>query len=413
MKNTNSVRSILDTDFYKISMSYSYMVTSPDAETVYTFTDRDKCHYDMRFLEELTKQINSLSELYLTDEEFEALQKSNVSRFIPTFYWEWLKQFRFEPSKIHYGLDDNGCLYMEVTDKTYKATLYEIHLLAIVSDIRNKWLGYDKYVNYDDVLNLLDKKIDFSNENELSFSEFGTRRRFSYDIQDIVVKHLAEKAKYCTGTSNIHLALKYNMPIIGTMGHEYIMNWAAFSGGNGIANYGNANKYAIDAWQRTYNGDLGVYLPDTFTVKVALNNFTLQDLKLWDAFRIDSGDEYEVGNMILEKYKENRINPKTKSIIFSNALDFKKFKEIHDYFKNSFLSVSAGIGGDLVNRDVFTDTIKKELNYKPANIVIKASKARFNENSEWINLIKLSNDKGKHTGDKNEIEFAKKLLKIE
>ena len=128
---------------------------------------------------------------------------------------------------------------------------------------------------------------------------------------------------------------------------------------------------------------------------------SLKYAKLFDGVRCDSGDEYKIGNEVIERYKDLGIDPKSKTIVFSNALDFNKYLDIHKYF-NGRINVSAGIGTNLSN----------DTGIKPANIVMKLSKCRINSNQEWRKCIKISDDLGKHLGDDKEFEIAKYQLGI-
>ena len=251
-------------------------------------------------------------------------------------------------------------------------------------------------INVSNVIDRLDAKINLANEYHLKFSEFGTRRRASAASHELIVQRLKEKCPiYCVGTSNVYFAMKYNMIPVGTFPHEWIMFHGAIWG------YQEANYLGMRDWVRTYDGNLGIFLMDTYTSKVGLKNMSLKFAKLFDGVRQDSGDEYQIGNMVINRYKELGIDPTTKTIVFSNALDFNKYLDIHNYF-SSRIRVSAGIGTNLTNDNDF----------KPANIVMKLSKCRINSNQEWRKCIKISDDLGKHLGDDKEFEIAKYQLRI-
>ena len=141
---------------------------------------------------------------------------------------------------------------------------------------------------------------------------------------------------------------------------------------------------------------------DTYTSKIGLHNMSRKYAKLFDGVRQDSGDEYKIGNMVIERYKELGIDPTTKTIVFSNALDFPKYLDIANYFKGR-IRVSAGIGTNLTN----------DVGFKPSNIVMKLSKCRINSNQEWRKCIKISDDLGKHMGIDKEFEIAKYQLLLE
>lgn len=380
------IKSILDTDLYKFTTSYAYMKLFPQAEGTFTFHDRDNTVYDEKFMEMLRLELANLGILNLTNDEFDFVNRE--IRFIPQCYWEWLKSFKFNSAKINAYLDDEGHLQIHVTDKLYKVTLYETPILAIVSEVRNKWL--ELTINIDEVVNKLLSKIQVSNLNQLRFSEFGMRRRFSYLVQDIVCKTLKEYATYCTGTSNVHMAMKHNMKVMGTHPHEWFMFHGAEFG------YKRANYLALENWVNVYDGDLGIALSDTYTTDVFLKNFSRKHAKLFDGVRHDSGDPFGFVNKVINRYKELGIDPTTKTIVFSNALDFELYREIAEYCGNR-IRCSAGIGTNLTN----------DCGYRPSNIVMKLSECRMNSSQPWYQCIKLSDDKGKHTGSEKEVEICK------
>lgn len=382
------VYSILDSDAYKFSMSNAYFKLYPDAEGTFTFNDRNNEVYDKKFLDALQLEFAKLCMLKMTMNEYMYISQI---RYLATNYTEWLKNFQFELDKIKFWLDDKGHLHIEVTDKMYKVTLYEVPILAIVAECRNKWLGIT--IDTAKVIDILDNKINFANEHQLYFSEFGTRRRASAASHEAIVKRLKERCPiYCVGTSNVYFAMKYNMTPIGTCAHEWIMFHA------GIGGFKTANFDALNDWIKVYNGDLGIALIDTYTTASFLHTLTLKQAKLLDGFRQDSGDEYKIGNMIIDKLKSMRIDPTTKTIVFSNALTFDKYADIVRYFKGR-IKVSAGIGTNL------TCDLGIE-GYKPANIVMKLSRCRYSPRDFWENVIKISDDLGKHMGLKEIFDIA-------
>ena len=385
------IYSILDTDLYKFSTSYAYMKLYPEAEGIFTFTDRNNTVFNGSFLQDLKQELSKLSCLSLSLGEM-VWCISTIS-YIPSVYWEWLKGFHFDLDKIICWLDNEGHLHIEVTDKLYKVTLYEVPILAIVSELMSRLQGS---ANVSAAIDKLDAKINLANEHGLKFSEFGTRRRYSASLHETIIQRLKEKCPVnCVGTSNVYFAMKYKMTPIGTFPHEWIMFHGAVWG------YQEANYLGMRDWVRTYDGNLGIFLMDTYTSKVGLANMSMKYAKLFDGVRCDSGDEYKIGNEVIQRYKELGIDPTTKTIVFSNALDFNKYLDIHKYF-NGRIRVSAGIGTNLTN----------DTEFKPANIVMKLSKCRINKNQEWRKCIKISDDLGKHLGDDKEFEIAKYQLNI-
>ena len=387
--------SILDTDLYKFSMSNAYLRLYPLAEGTFTFNDRNKESYDEEFVNQLKYELAKLNTLKLTDGEFDWCV--NNIRYIPESYWEWLRQFKFDLDKINVFLDDEGVLQINVTDKLYKVTLYEIPVLATVAELRNRYRNYKCSIT--DVVNIIDKKINFANEYHLKFSDFGTRRRYSAHVQETVIKELAEKCPiYCPGTSNVYLAMKYNMIPVGTMAHEWIMFHA------GVFGFQRANYLSMEDWVKVYDGDLGTALIDTYTTDSFLRTLTCKQAKLFDGFRQDSGDEFIIGNKIIDRLKEFGIDPKSKTIVFSNALTLDKYKDIVQYF-NGRINVAAGIGTNITSDVGIKD-------YRPANIVMKLSRVRMSSKDPWENVVKISDDTGKHMGDSMKLEIARNELHL-
>jgi len=389
------ILSILDTDLYKFSTSNAYFQLYPLAEGTFKFNDRAAEVYDESFLSKLKEEFRHLEKLSLTDREFTFVTEK--IKYIGHNYWEWLRGFRFESEKINASLDEQGHLQIDVTDYLYKVTLYEVPILAIVAELRNKSRGIEADISK--AIGVLDAKIEIANENGLLFSEFGTRRRFSSDLHDVLVKELKEKCpSCCAGTSNVYFAMKYDMTPIGTFPHEWVMFHS------GVFGYKRANYLSLEDWIKVYDGALGTALIDTFTTKSFLRTLTMKQAKLLDGFRQDSGDEKEVGDAIIARLEEFGIDPKSKVIVFSNALNFPKYKEVADYFRGR-VKVSAGIGTNITCDPAIPD-------YKPANIVMKLSRCRMSTKDPWEKVIKISDDLGKHMGDDKEFEIASYELHI-
>lgn len=381
------VLSILDTDLYKFSTSNAYFQLYPLAEGTFTFNDRAAEVYDDSFLAELRAAFLALSQLSLTESEFNYV--STRIRYIQRNYWEWLRGFRFEADKIVCRLDDAGHLKIDVTDYMYKVTLYEVPILATVAELRNRRLG--EKADLKRVINRLDTKIELANSEGLVFSEFGTRRRFSSDIHEAVVKRLKERCPVnCAGTSNVLFAMKYDMVPVGTFPHEWMMFHS------GVFGYKRANYLGLEDWIQVYDGALGTALIDTFTSESFLRTLTLKQAKLLDGFRQDSGDEKSIGDMIIARLEEFGIDPRTKLLVFSNALTFEKYRDVANYFRGR-IKISAGIGTNLTCDPGIPG-------YKAANIVMKLSRCRMSAKDPWEKVIKISDDQGKHMGD--EIEFS-------
>ena len=386
------VYSILDTDLYKFTTSYAYMKKFPDAECTFTFKDRNKVKRTKEFLEAFKEELKRVCMMHLTTEELQWLLEAHQVDFIASYYWEWLMSFRFEYDKINVYLDEDGVLCMDVTDKCYKASLYEIPCMYTIPEVNNK----GKEINWEMTIFKLKEKVDLANKEGMLFSEFGTRRRFNYEVQNRICKYLKNFSKTCVGTSNVHFAMKYGMKPIGTHPHEWFMFHGAQYG------YKSANYLALENWVDVYDGDLGIALSDTYTTDVFFRNFSLKQAKLFDGVRQDSGDEYEFTDKTIDFYKSKGIDYHSKTIVFSNALDFPKALEILKYCKKVGIRCSFGIGTNLTC-DVYD---MKGNKYDAENIVMKMSRCRMNINQPWFICIKISDDLGKHMGDDKEFEHA-------
>lgn len=246
-----------------------------------------------------------------------------------------------------------------------------------------------------EILCKLSEKVELSNQHQLRFSEFGTRRRFSIDVQETVIKRLNDTAKYCTGTSNCYFAMKYGMKMMGTHPHEWFMFHGAQFG------YKHANYMALENWVNVYDGDLGIALSDTYTSGIFLSNLSRKQAKLFDGVRCDSGNEFDFIDKLVARYKELGIDATTKTIVFSNALDFTKALEIQEYCKEK-IRCSFGIGTNLTN----------DTGFAPSNIVMKLTQCKMNVNQEWRECIKLSDDEGKHTGNPEEVQACLYELRL-
>ncbi len=377
-------------------MSYYYQRTTPEAIGTFSFTDRDEKKYTQDFVEQLKKEFENLTVLQLTDDEFNWCLKNIY--FIPRCYFEWLRGFRFDPSILKIWLDEESHLHIEATDLIYKVTLYEIPILSTVSELYYRYMNID-FSDWDYIDSQLEKKIQISNENSIKFANFGMRRRYSHDVEDHVTEYLAKNANYFIGSSTVYFAKKYqsirkDIKPIGTMAHELMMATAAFMGPK------EANYYVMRRWSEIYGGAMGVMLPDCFTTEVFLRNFSLDMAKLYDGVRHDSGDPFVFGDRIIDKYESYNIDPKTKSIVFSDALDFDRALALQKYFEKR-IKVSFGIGTNLTN-DVE--------NANPLNIVMKLKTFQVNSRQPVYRCVKLSDVSGKELGDPDEINSYKIIL---
>ena len=395
------VKSILENDLYKFSMGHYYQTLYPEAIGTFSFKDRNNLKFNEMFLITLKNEFMELNNLALTDEECEWAIK-NIP-YIPRHYWEWLKTFRFDSNKIKAWLDEDSHLHIEVTDVIYKVSMYEIPILAIVSEIYYKFhainLGDFNY----QVLTPLAANCEIAKENGFNFMEFGMRRRYSHDVEDLVCKYLSENCPNCVGCSTVYFAKKYGMKPLGTLAHESIMFTAAYTSPK------EANYLVMENWSKVYDGNLGTFLTDTYTVDEFLRQFSRKLAKLYDGVRHDSGDPFEFGEKIIKKYESYGIDPMSKTIIFSDALTFEKCAELKKYFDGK-IKTSFGIGTNLSNNlyDIHTET-----RIKPLNIVMKLTSMQVNPRQPIYGCVKLSDVPTKAMGHPKDIEVYKYLVGIE
>lgn len=383
--------SILDNDFYKITMQNAVVKLFPSQIVKYEFINRGKHQFPEGFDKALREAVNKMAELKLSKDEKKYL--AQTCPYIDLPYLDFLEGYHYDPSevKIH---QEGSELSVTVEGLWYRTILWEVPLLALISELHYEMNHLERDSN-EVVMSRTLEKAEFLNKLGVTFAEFGTRRRHSYKVQNLVMEALTQKKDSTfTGSSNVHFAMKFGVKPIGTHAHEWFMFHAAEYG------FKMANKLALEHWVDVYRGDLGVALSDTYTTEVFFQQFDKKFAKLFDGVRHDSGDPLEFADKTIAHYKKNGINPLFKYIIFSDNLNLEKVEEITNYCKGN-IGVSFGIGTNLTN----------DVGLKPMNIVMKLIGVQ-SINQEWIPTVKLSDEKGKYTGDPKMIELAKEFLRI-
>ncbi len=385
------LKSILDNDFYKFTMQNAVVKLFPSETVRYEFINRGKHHFPDGFAQELKSAVEAMAELKLTKAEKKFLQETCPYLELP--YLDFLEGYRYDPSEV--TIDDSGeDLKVSVAGNWYRTILWEVPILALISELHYEMNRMERDTNEEVISTTLEKarKLDQLN---VTFAEFGTRRRHSYAVHDLVVKSLIQNqnSKFI-GSSNVHFAMKYGVKPIGTHAHEWFMFHAAEFG------FKMSNEIALENWVNVYRGDLGVALSDTYTTEVFFQQFDKKFAKLFDGVRHDSGDPLEFADKTIAHYQKNGINPMFKYIIFSDGLNLEKVEEITSYCRGK-IGISFGIGTNLTN----------DVGLKPMNIVMKLTGVRAN-NGDWIPTVKLSDERGKYTGDPKMIELAKEFLRI-
>ena len=386
------IQSVLDTDLYKFTTSYAYSKLYPRAYGQFRFIDRGKTTYPQGFAEELKKEIQEMSKLSLTKDEASFLYRELP--YLPPTYIDFVRGFRFDPEEVKVEQDAEGHLSIIAEGLLYRVTLWETPILALVSELYYKMLGAQPDMEYTE-RTIISKARKLA-EHGITFSMFGMRRRFSAAIEDRVTELLKEHAAgYLFGTSNVYYAYKHGLRVSGTHPHEWIQFHGAMFG------YKMANYMAMEDWINVYDGDLGTVLTDTSTTDVFMRNFSKKHAMLFTSLRHDSGDPLQFTEKVIARYRELRVDPTIKYIIFSDGLDPERAIEIANYCKGR-IGASFGIGTNFSN-DVGNGV-------RPMNIVMKLWKCKMTEKERWNPCVKLSDVDGKHTGEPEEIELAQRTL---
>ena len=386
------IQSVLDTDLYKFTTSYAYSKLYPRAYGQFRFIDRGKTTYPQGFAEELKKEIQEMSKLSLTKDEASFLYRELP--YLPPTYIDFVRGFRFDPEEVKVEQDAEGHLSIIAEGLLYRVSLWETPILALVSELYYKMLGAQPDMEYTE-RTIISKARKLA-EHGITFSMFGMRRRFSAAIEDRVTELLKEHAAgYLFGTSNVYYAYKHGLRVSGTHPHEWIQFHGAMFG------YKMANYMAMEDWINVYDGDLGTVLTDTYTTDVFMRNFSKKHAMLFTSLRHDSGDPLQFTEKVIARYRELRVDPTIKYIIFSDGLDPERAIEIANYCKGR-IGASFGIGTNFSN-DVGNGV-------RPMNIVMKLWKCKMTEKERWNPCVKLSDVDGKHTGEPEEIELAQRTL---
>jgi nicotinate phosphoribosyltransferase len=341
------VRSLLETDLYKFTMWQALLHRHPDALTEYAFVCRNEPGYPLAELkEEVERELDHLCAMSFADDELAYLRGL---RFIKSDFVDFLTVFRFQRKFISVTTD-GPTLKVDAKGPMVHVMGFEIFVLYIVSELYFR--RFDQEAAMAEGRRRLAGKIDLLRnilldpgcKNPFEFSDFGVRRRFSGAWQEEVVATLAQAVpQYFKGTSNVYLAMKYQLVPIGTMAHEYLQAFQSF--GVRLRDF---QKAALEDWVQEYRGDLGTALTDVVGMDAFLADFDLYFAKLFDGLRHDSGDPVEWGEKALAHYARLRVDAHTKRLVFSDALDLPKALALHRHFADRTMT-AFGIGTNLTN----------------------------------------------------------------
>lgn len=387
------ITSILDNDLYKFTMQNAVMKLYPHSKVKYAFINRGIDNFPQGFSKLLKEKIDKFSQLKLTKDEEKFLREKCY--FLDPVYVDFLKGYRYNPDEVNITQKGKK-LVIEVQGNWYRTILWEVPLLSIISELYFD-ITKNHTVNQKIIKQQTIEKAKKFEKLGAKFADFGTRRRYSFENHKNVVEIFKKYSpKTFIGTSNVYLAYKLRLKPIGTQAHEWFMFHAAKYG------FKMANIISLGRWVDIYHGYLGIALSDTFTSEAFFESFDIMYAKLFDGVRQDSGDPIEFAKSLVNHYKQLRVDPKLKTIVFSDGLDFEKVKKIEKEV-NPIINTSYGIGTYLTN-DI--------PGIIPLNIVIKMI-AAVPYGKDWISTIKLSDAKGKHTGNEKVIGLAKQVLGID
>ena len=356
------VRSLLETDLYKFTMWQALMHSHPCANGEYEFRCRNEPAYPLAELkEDVERELDHLCELMFTEDEVAYLRGL---RFIKSDFADFLTLFRFQRKFIQVSTSGPH-LRIHAAGPLVHVMGFEIFVLYIVNELYFR--RFDQEAAIVEARVRLNQKIaelrafeaEPKRATPFEFFDFGVRRRFSGEWHDEVVATLArELPQFFKGTSNVYLAKKYNLVPIGTMAHEYLQAYQGF--GVRLVDF---QKAALEDWVQEYRGDLGTALTDVVGMNAFLNDFDLYFTKLFDGLRHDSGDPVEWGEKALAHYARLRIDPRTKRLVFSDALTVPKALMLYRHFADRTM-LGFGIGTKLTN----------DTPYPALNIVMKLTR---------------------------------------
>ena len=376
---------MLDTDLYKINMGSVAFHLFPRAIVTYEFINRGGTKFPKGFAYELKEQISEMQMLALTKSEGDWLKKIPYMR--PT-YVEWLQGYQYDPDEV-FVEQNGGDLKVQIRGPWYRTIYWEVPLMAIISELYFKMTNQDMDSQAYSRISAKAKKL---SDAGCHWIDFGTRRRYSFEIQDAVVNVMRHSPGFL-GTSNPYLAYLHNVTPHGTYAHESVMAMSA------LYSVRMANKMWMKHWSEHFDGNVGVALTDTFTTEVFLRDFGTYEGRLFDGVRQDSDDPYKWGETMIAHYQKLNIPMSNKRLVFSDSLDTDKYIGWDTTFRKWGQPIG-GIGTHFTN----------DCGVKPLNMVIKMTGADFGHG--MVDVVKLSDNKGKHTGKPEAIELAKRELGI-
>ncbi len=351
------ITSLLDTDLYKFTMMQVVLHHFPGAQVEYRFKCRNPGVDLTPYVDEIREQIEALCTLRFEQDELDYLRSL---RFIKSDFVDFLGLFQLNTKYIEVEPAQQGPGEISIVIKGpwLHTILFEIPVLAIVNEVYFR--ATQRAPDLESGRQRLAEKIALVRSDptlaSLRIADYGTRRRFSQRWQDEVLVRLKnELRENLAGTSNVMFAVKHGLIPLGTMAHEYLQ--ACQSLGPRLRD---SQTFGFEMWAKEYRGDLGIALSDVYGFDAFLRDFDMYFCKLFDGARHDSGDPAEWGERLIAHYERNRVDPRTKTLVFSDALTFPKVIDLYRRFSGR-ARLAFGVGTNLTN----------DLGYTPLQIVIK------------------------------------------
>ncbi len=388
MKLDPIVISLLDTDLYKFNMNQVMFHKHTNLLGEYRFKCRNEgVVFTPEMLDEINAQIDHLCSLTFRKEELDYLRSI---RFIKDDYVEFLRLWHPIRDYVNASLDENGVLSVIISGPLFSVMQFEIYLLEIINEVYFR-MKYDYVQLEKSARERLDQKIaDFGNgKYNFNFAEFGARRRLSRVWQDEMIRRFVTETTHCVGTSDVYFAMKHNVKPIGTYAHEFVQ---MYQGIDSIP-LAYTNHYAMEDWYDEYKGDNGTALSDTLTTDLFLRDFNHSMVNNYTGVRHDSGDPYEWGEKIINHYKAYGVDPKTKTLLFSDSLDFDRAEKLYQHFKDK-VKVSFGIG-TFCSNDTFADALNiiiklQYVNGRPVAKLSDSPEKAMCSDEEYLKYLKRS-----------------------
>jgi len=349
------IPSLLWTDFYKYTMGQVVLHQCSGAWTKFKLQCRNgtglpftKLIDNQAFIEDINKEIDALCTLRLTPDELTHLR--TVPYFKPE-YLEFLRLLQLNRAYIDVTTE-NGRLCIKIEGPWISTIWFEIPVLLIVSTLYNKYRpdksGMSFNIEQEGKKRLKQKTEWLSTclhwDAPFLYADFGTRRAWSPEWHEYVVRTLVRRHdKWFMGTSNVYLAMKFGLKMIGTMAHELFQGFQQLD-----FKLVDAQKAALQAWANEYRGELGIALSDTYGFDAFCRDFDRYFALLFDGCRHDSGDPAQWCDKLLTHYKDLRVDARTKTAVFSDGLTFPIALNLYNKFSTQ-INTSFGIGTYLTN----------------------------------------------------------------